>query len=166
MIEGIPELPEWRIIHTPGHTPGHISLFLPLNTTLIAGDALSTTNTESAIAALSYLKQLSGPAKYITTDWVAAADSVHKLTDLQPRIIAAGHGPVMRGKELQTALQELDLNFEAEAVPETGRYVNNPATADENGVQYIPSAIPNYKAATALALTAAVLVFVITHRLT
>ena len=43
-----PQLPEWKVIHTPGHAPGHISLFLPLNTTLIAGDAITTTKSEVA----------------------------------------------------------------------------------------------------------------------
>ena len=164
MLEGIAELPEWRVIHTPGHTPGHVSLFLPLNTTLIAGDALATTNTASAICVLAYLKQLSGPPKYITTDWQAAEASVKKLAELQPRIIAPGHGPVMRGRELST-LPHFAANFKQEAVPKSGRYVNNPVVADENGVQYIPP----FKTTPAINLTvilcSTVLAFVITRKL-
>ncbi|MGF2616056.1 MBL fold metallo-hydrolase [Rossellomorea aquimaris] len=35
----IPVLPDWRYIQTPGHTPGHISLFRDRDQALIAGDA-------------------------------------------------------------------------------------------------------------------------------
>jgi glyoxylase-like metal-dependent hydrolase (beta-lactamase superfamily II) len=162
--EGIPELPEWRVIHTPGHTPGHISLFLPLNTTLIAGDALATTKTESAIYVLSYLKQLSGPPKYITTDWQAAAESVLKIAALQPRIIAPGHGQVMRGREL-AELSDFAAHFEEEAVPKSGRYVDNPAVADENGVLYVPPFKTNAKLNLTITLSAAILAFTITRGL-
>jgi glyoxylase-like metal-dependent hydrolase (beta-lactamase superfamily II) len=138
MEEGIAELPEWRPIFTPGHSPGHISLFFPLNTTLIAGDALATTHAESAIAILGGVKKLSGPPMYSTTDWEAAEQSVGKLTELQPRIIAAGHGPVIRGSEAIEALKDLNANFKTVAVPTTGRYVNKPAAADETGTYYVP----------------------------
>ena len=33
-----------RIIHTPGHTPGHLSLYLPAISLLIAGDLLRYEN--------------------------------------------------------------------------------------------------------------------------
>lgn len=33
-----------RIIHTPGHTPGHISLYLQQSKTLIAGDSMYSVN--------------------------------------------------------------------------------------------------------------------------
>ena len=33
-----------RIIHTPGHTPGHISLYLKQSKTLIAGDSMYSVN--------------------------------------------------------------------------------------------------------------------------
>ncbi|RYZ97407.1 MAG: MBL fold metallo-hydrolase [Sphingobacteriaceae bacterium] len=137
--EGVPELPEWKVIHTPGHTAGHISLFLPLNTTLIAGDAFTTTQTESAIYVLNYVKKFSGPPKYLTTDWHAAERSVRKLAALQPRIAATGHGFVMRGKELQTSLSYLANHFRELAVPNHGRYVKRAVLADETGVKYIPS---------------------------
>src|ERR1044072_7273048 len=44
----VPELPEWRYYHTPGHAPGHISLFRQRDKLLLAGDAFVTTNQESA----------------------------------------------------------------------------------------------------------------------
>jgi glyoxylase-like metal-dependent hydrolase (beta-lactamase superfamily II) len=138
MQEGVPELPEWKVIHTPGHTPGHVSMFLPLNTTLIAGDAFVTTKSESAICVFAGVKRLSGPPMNITTDWEQATISVRKLADLQPRIAATGHGPVMRGRELQTALQYLADNFENIAIPKGGRYADDPAVAGESGPVYIP----------------------------
>ncbi|TSD66752.1 MBL fold metallo-hydrolase [Inquilinus sp. KBS0705] len=164
MYDGIPELPEWKVIHTPGHTPGHISLFLPLNTTLIAGDAFTTTPAESALSLLTYTKKISGPPKYITSDWIAAAKSVRKLAALQPRIAATGHGPVMRGRELQTELSLLANRFEDIAVPTKGRYVHHAAVSDENGVRYIPSYQSSLKLKAAIALTAAVAGFFIARQ--
>ena len=157
---GITELPEWKVIETPGHSPGNISLFLPLNTTLIAGDALATTKTESAICVFGDVKKLSGPAKFYTTDWRYAAESVNRLATLQPRIIAAGHGPVLRGRELQGALQELADNFKEMAVPKSGRYVDEPAVADEHGSVYTPpfKSSPGFKFA--LAGAAVILSFI------
>jgi glyoxylase-like metal-dependent hydrolase (beta-lactamase superfamily II) len=141
----IPELPEWKTIHTPGHSPGHISLFFKLNATLIAGDAFLTTKAESAFYALSFAERLSGPPKYLTTDWAAAAQSVRKLYELEPRTVATGHGYSMRGKELQTELKNLADNFEDIAIPQHGRYVQVPAMADENGVEYVPPIMPSVK---------------------
>lgn len=165
MYEGIPELPEWKIIHTPGHTPGHISLFLPLNTTLIAGDAITTTVTESAVSLLGNLKQIAGPPKYTTTDWKAAEQSVQDLTELQPRIAATGHGPVMRGRELTLALSQLAENFGTTALPESGRYVKRAAIADERGVRYIPPAKVGTKQTIGFAAAASVAAFLLVRSL-
>lgn len=165
LFDGIPELPEWKVIHTPGHTPGHISLFLPLNTTLIAGDAFTTTRAESAFAVMTYRKKLSGPPKYITTDWIAAATSVRKLAALQPRIAATGHGSVMRGRELSTALNFLANRFESIAVPDSGRYVGHGAVADENGVRYIPPYRGTLKRTATVAVAASVLSFLLVRQI-
>ena len=43
----VPGMPGWRWIHTPGHAPGHISLFRAADRFLIAGDAVTTTQQES-----------------------------------------------------------------------------------------------------------------------
>ncbi|WP_374950380.1 MBL fold metallo-hydrolase [Mucilaginibacter sp.] len=164
LYDGIPELPEWKVIHTPGHTPGHISLFFPLNTTLIAGDAFTTTPAESAFYLATYAKKVSGPPKYITSDWIAAAKSVRKLSALQPRIAATGHGPVMRGKELQTGLNYLANRFESVAVPGSGRYVGHAAVSDEFGVRSIPPYRGTIKLKAALAVTAAIASFFIVRQ--
>lgn len=165
LYDGIQELPEWKVVHTPGHTPGHISLFFPLNTTLIAGDAFTTTQAESAWSLMLYKKKVSGPPKYITSDWIAAAKSVRKLAALQPRIAATGHGPVMRGRELQSELNFLANRFEEVAVPHSGRYVGHAAVSDENGLRYLPPA-SNRRVKAALAVTAALVGFLVVSKAT
>jgi glyoxylase-like metal-dependent hydrolase (beta-lactamase superfamily II) len=134
----IPVLPEWKYLHTPGHAPGHISLFRESDGVLLAGDAFVTTNQESAISVMLQTKIISGPPKYFTSDWDAAKESFDKLVKLQPKTAATGHGMPMRGRELKTALTELENNFEKKAIPSQGRYVPNPAITNANGVMYLP----------------------------
>lgn len=121
----LPHMPDWQYIHTPGHTPGHISLFRGRDKVLIAGDAFVTTQAESAYNVLTNKKQLSGPPKYFTPNWVSAALSVRKLKDLRPAVAATGHGPTMRGEELSTQLEKLVVDFAEVAIPKHGRYVND-----------------------------------------
>lgn len=65
----VPWMPGWRWIHTPGHSPGHVSLFRESDGLLIAGDVLSTLDQDSAESILSRERVLSGPPAYFTTDW-------------------------------------------------------------------------------------------------
>lgn len=134
----IPGLNDWKYIHTPGHTPGHISLFRESDKVLIAGDAFVTTKAESALFALSYRKHLSGPPKYFTCNWASAKISVLKLAALDPEIVGTGHGVPMFGQEMRNSLHRLSRRFDELAVPSSGRYVNEPAVADETGVLYLP----------------------------
>lgn len=163
----IPELPEWEFIHTPGHSPGQISLFRESDSTLIAGDAFVTTKQESAFSVMTQKHVLSGPPKYFTIDWIAAKESVKKLLDLKPQVAATGHGYPMYGEELTTALTNLVENFEKEAVPTYGRYVKEPARANKNGVQYIPKRVNNPElliTASIFAVVAAAIVWKLTKR--
>lgn len=139
----IPGLPEWKYIHTPGHTAGHISLFRERDKVLIAGDAFVTTKAESALSALTHLPQLSGPPKYFTSNWASAKVSVMKLAALDPEIVATGHGKPMSGAEMRMELNNLSRHFDQLAVPAQGRYVNEPALANENGVLFVPPATEN-----------------------
>lgn len=163
--EGIPELPEWKVIETPGHSPGHVSLFLPVNATFIAGDAVATTRTESAFFELNYIKKLTGPPQYFTTDWAAAAASVRKIAKLNPRSLGSGHGPAMRGRELQDALSELADTFESVAVPHHGRYVEQPAVANETGLTYVPPFVSSIGFKVVMTATAVLAGFLIMRQL-
>jgi glyoxylase-like metal-dependent hydrolase (beta-lactamase superfamily II) len=134
----IPGLHEWSVIETPGHSPGHISLFREKDRVLIAGDAVVTTKQESAIHALSYIRNVSGPPKYMTCNWASAKISVAKIAGLNPSLIATGHGHPMEGEEMRHALVWLASHFDRQAMPEKGRYVNEPAVTTNDGVLYLP----------------------------
>jgi glyoxylase-like metal-dependent hydrolase (beta-lactamase superfamily II) len=123
----IPGFPEWRWIHTPGHTVGHISLFRETDRTLIAGDAFVTTKQESLLAVATQRPELHGPPAYYTTDWDAARDSVERLAALRPAAVATGHGQPLAGSGVADALAALALNFDTVARPKHGRYVDKPA---------------------------------------
>jgi glyoxylase-like metal-dependent hydrolase (beta-lactamase superfamily II) len=137
----IPGLSEWTVIDTPGHSPGHISLFREQDKVLIAGDAIVTTQQESAIHAVTYKEKLSGPPKYLTCNWASAKFSAIKIAGLDPSLLAAGHGQPMEGERLKQALTELIAEFDTVAVPHRGRYVNEPAVANSHGVVYVPPAV-------------------------
>ena len=100
----VPFMPGWRWIHTPGHAPGHASLWRESDRTLIAGDAFVTTAQESVYAAATQTPELHGPPMYFTPDWQSAKISVESLAALEPEIAVTGHGRAMRGAAMRTAL--------------------------------------------------------------
>lgn len=120
----VPGINGWRWIHTPGHTEGHISLFRDADHVLIAGDAFSTVKQESLGSVISQNEKISGPPKYLTTDWKAAEASVKKLMSLNPSLAIPSHGQPMTGSELQEHLKMLVDNFNRIAVPRQGRFVD------------------------------------------
>ena len=135
----VPALPGWRWLHTPGHAPGHVSLWRESDRTLVVGDAFVTHNVESAYESLlAHTPEIHGPPRYITPDWVGAKQSVETLAALEPELVLTGHGHPLRGPEMRAALHLLARDFERIAVPAHGRYVNEPARADENGPTYVP----------------------------
>jgi glyoxylase-like metal-dependent hydrolase (beta-lactamase superfamily II) len=119
----VPFMSGWCAIHTPGHSPGHVSLFRELDRSMIVGDAFITTNQESAYAVVVQRPELHGPPKYYTPDWENARNSVKKLAELEPELVITGHGQAMRGAEMRDALHLLANDFDHIAVPEHGRYV-------------------------------------------
>lgn len=134
----VPALPEWHWIHTPGHTAGHVSFFRERDRLLIAGDAFVTRHGESMMAVITQKAEVHGPPAYYTSNWVEAHHSVEKLASLDPKTAATGHGVPMRAQQLKWQLEDLVQNFWLKAVPEKGRYVNEPAVTDEQGVISVP----------------------------
>jgi glyoxylase-like metal-dependent hydrolase (beta-lactamase superfamily II) len=119
----VPGIPGWEWIHTPGHTEGHISLFRKKDGVLIVGDAVSTIKQESLMSVLTQNEEISGPPKYLTTDWISAEKSVKRLSDLKPSLAIPSHGQPMKGEELTCHLEMLVNNFDKIAKPEQGRFV-------------------------------------------
>jgi glyoxylase-like metal-dependent hydrolase (beta-lactamase superfamily II) len=113
----VPGLEDWKWIHTPGHTEGHVSLFRDSNRTLLVGDAFCTTKQESLSSIAAQSPELHGPPAYYTSDWDAAKASVEILANLKPFCVAPGHGSPMRGPDLAPALDELANNFDEVARP-------------------------------------------------
>lgn len=120
----VPHMPEFRWIHTPGHTPGHVSLFREKDRALIAGDAFVTVKPEYLYKVMTQEQEISGPPRYLTTDWKAAKESVQKLEALKPSVAITGHGVPMAGEELTSNLTMLAENFDEIAVPDYGKYVD------------------------------------------
>ncbi|OJV19182.1 MAG: MBL fold metallo-hydrolase [Dyadobacter sp. 50-39] len=153
----IPFMPEWAYIHTPGHSPGHISLWRETDRVLVAGDAFVTTRQESVFSVLTQRKVISGPPKYFTCDWYQADKSVNALADLSPEVVATGHGKPMEGREMRQQLMDLALNFADRALPRHGRYVANPAVTNRDGVVSLPNVPSSPDAAWALLSSVAVI---------
>lgn len=73
------------VIHTPGHTPGGISLLIQRNGVLIIGDLLANT------------LGLSLPSKAFTVDIKQEIDSINKIAGVDFNIICFGHGsPIIK----------------------------------------------------------------------
>lgn len=73
------------VIFTPGHTPGHISLYHQASKTLIAGDAL-----------IAKKGKLLGPNAQFTPDMDAAVKSIYKFLDYDIETVICYHGGVVR----------------------------------------------------------------------
>ncbi|KAI7258812.1 hypothetical protein KC345_g10474 [Hortaea werneckii] len=70
-----------EVIHTPGHTPGHISLYIPQEKLLLAADELRVVE-----------GRLAGPMESATPDMPLALQSLNKLSRLPVRNVLCYHG--------------------------------------------------------------------------
>ncbi|MBB3113144.1 glyoxylase-like metal-dependent hydrolase (beta-lactamase superfamily II) [Paenibacillus phyllosphaerae] len=86
-----------EIIHTPGHMPGHISLYLPEQRTLIAGDAAVIEEGRLAIANPHY-----------ALDLAEAVMSVRRLLDYEIEELICYHGGRFEGNIREALLQLVD----------------------------------------------------------
>lgn len=138
--EEVPFMPGWQGLHVPGHAPGQVAFFRAEDKTLLGADAFATTEHDSIPAVLLGIPKISRAGTPFTFDWEAAHASVVKLSNLEPVAIGCGHGPAVSGSHVAGELRELALHF---PVPPTGRYVATPARTDENGVEFVPPALPD-----------------------
>lgn len=136
----VPGFVAWRWLHTPGHTPGHVSLWREGDRTLIAGDACLTTDSDSFTAPVTRTPRVCRPGAPTTYDWGAARQSVGVLASLLPRCLACGHGEPIAGPAAAQGLERLARTFQA---PERGRYVAEPVQFSPSGPVRIPAPAPD-----------------------
>ncbi len=83
--QSLPVLGGLTVLETPGHTPGHISLFSPSAGVLFCGDSI-----------VSRDGQLVGSIPANTWNQAKAAESVRKQAALGANVVCSGHGPVVK----------------------------------------------------------------------
>jgi glyoxylase-like metal-dependent hydrolase (beta-lactamase superfamily II) len=151
----VPGIGEWRAIATPGHAPGHVAFWRERDAALVAGDVVATMDLDTWRGIVSQKKTISRPPSPFTYDWEQAGASVRRIAELKPRVLACGHGEPMTGPEVAAELEK----FAAELTPPAqGRYVPEPARADEQGVVYEPPAPPDHLPKIAAGVVAGVFV--------
>jgi glyoxylase-like metal-dependent hydrolase (beta-lactamase superfamily II) len=96
----LPVLGGVRVLHTPGHTPGSICLFVPRKKLVIVGDLLTNRFRPGL------------PSRIFTVDMVQEVNSIKKLAGLDFDIIAFGHGkPILH--EARQAVARLAERLES-----------------------------------------------------
>ncbi|GHO43848.1 MBL fold hydrolase [Ktedonospora formicarum] len=88
-VNGLPEHPDWRIIASPGYTPGSLCLYNPFSQELICGDTFITSEGE-----VPHLH--AGARRYLFRE------TLHLLRSLDVRYLYPGHGrPILARSPLQ-----------------------------------------------------------------
>ena len=100
----IPGMEGWEWIHTPGHAPGHVAYVRARDRVVISGDAILTLKVNSWYGLLRQEQGLSGPPWYTTWDQDAATDSIVAIANLEPSVLAGGHGLPISGPGTAAAI--------------------------------------------------------------
>lgn len=94
------ELSGFRVVHAPGHTPGHVMFFRSTDRLLIAGDILANINWLTGRA------RLIEPPPFFSADPAQNRRSMKLVLDLQPNLICFGHGPPLHDMDRLRAFIE------------------------------------------------------------
>jgi glyoxylase-like metal-dependent hydrolase (beta-lactamase superfamily II) len=84
------EVAGFRVLETPGHSPGHLSYWREEDGVLLAGDVLF------GLHPLTGRPGLHEPPPRFTLDPVANRRAIRRLAALEPHVVLFGHGPAQR----------------------------------------------------------------------
>ena len=90
-----------QVIHTPGHTPGHVSLYLKKSKTLVAGDAMICVD-----------GSLQGPVQRTTLDMNTALASLQKYLNFDIESVICYHGGICINapkEQIQDLVERVEL---------------------------------------------------------
>lgn len=80
----------FRVVHAPGHTPGHVIYFRESDRVAIAGDVLAN------IHFVTRQVGLRQPPAPFSVDAAQNRRSIRRLCALRPSLVCFGHGPPLR----------------------------------------------------------------------
>jgi glyoxylase-like metal-dependent hydrolase (beta-lactamase superfamily II) len=84
------EVAGFRVLDTPGHSPGHVAFWRESDRTLICGDVYFNLNPLTGIPGLR------PPPGMLTFDPARNRESMRRLAELEPALVLFGHGPPLR----------------------------------------------------------------------
>jgi glyoxylase-like metal-dependent hydrolase (beta-lactamase superfamily II) len=84
----------FRVVHAPGHTPGHVMFFRESDRVAIAGDVLANIHFLTGRAGLRL------PPRKFSVDADQNLQSVRLLAALRPSLVCFGHGPPLYRPEV------------------------------------------------------------------
>src|SRR5947209_11372512 len=95
----------FTVLDTPGHSPGHLSLWRESDRTLICGDVFTNMDTVTGLPGLHE------PKTFFTPDPARNRESMRRLAALEPALACFGHGrPLRDPAKLQAFVAKLPLD--------------------------------------------------------
>ncbi|HEX5147424.1 MAG TPA: MBL fold metallo-hydrolase [Conexibacter sp.] len=92
----------FTVLHTPGHSPGHVSYWRESDRTLICGDVMWGFNPFLLRGAIRE------PFPPVSPDPALNRESARRIAELEPALTCFGHGPVLRDPaKLRAAVAKL-----------------------------------------------------------
>jgi glyoxylase-like metal-dependent hydrolase (beta-lactamase superfamily II) len=96
-------LGEWRVVHAPGHTPGHVVFFRERDRAAVVGDVVRNFTFRGGLGRLAETPHV------FSVDPARNRESMRLLLGLRPRILCCGHGPPHRDSgELERLVRRVD----------------------------------------------------------
>ena len=141
-FDGSSSIPGWEILSLPGHTPGSVGFFRPVDGVLLAGDALSTIDWDQIIPMWRQTKQLRMPPNIDTLDWVAVRRSLRLIASKKPEAVIPAHGDPLLDCAHGVSREAWHL-AEVGIVARKGRYVADPAVLRSDNTWQLYDPIPD-----------------------
>jgi len=84
------EVGGFQVLDTPGHSPGHISLWRESDRVMVCGDVFNNMNLVTTVVGLHQ------PPSLFTVDPALNRTSMRRIAALEPALLLVGHGPPLR----------------------------------------------------------------------
>jgi glyoxylase-like metal-dependent hydrolase (beta-lactamase superfamily II) len=107
-----------EVVATSGHTPGHIAFMDTRDRSIIAGDAFQTLG---GVAVAGTFKLFFPLPAFATWHKGLALESARKLLDLQPSVLAVGHGRMLNDPQaaMERAIRVMEQSLAKEERKQT-----------------------------------------------